>query len=249
MKPYHKDFVFEKIKEYDNLITSRDYNNYRITKTAVKDKKLNGYMHDNSAKYNLKIIELLNGNTSLMKIDPREIEGCYEAVKFAKGRVGIVGLGLGYLVHEIAKKDEVDEVIVYEISEEVIKLYKENFKEDKKVKIIFGDAFKGEKQKFDFFFVDIYEYKLTSKVVEDYKKFNELHEIEEYSFWGMEHFLLSCNYEELLWVYIPENWVAMCKNMYEKLESSGYIESYKPLDEKKVSKILAEFKEVLNAGM
>ena len=82
---------------------------------------------------------------------------------------------------------------------------------------------------------------------EDYKKFQEIHDIEEYSFWGMEHFLLSCSYEELLWVFIPENWVAMCKNLYEKLQSSGYIKNYKPLGEKKVSSILSKFKDVLNA--
>ena len=38
---------------------------------------------------------------------------CY---KMAKGKVGVVGLGLGYAVEEMAKKPEVEEITVYEIS-------------------------------------------------------------------------------------------------------------------------------------
>ena len=163
--------------------------------------------------------------------------------------MGIVGLGLGYVVQEIAKKINVDEIIVYEISQEVIDLYKDNFSDNDKIKIICTDAFKAEREKFDFFFADIYGYELTSRVVEDYKRFNEIHEIEEYSFWGMEHFLLSCKYEDLLWVYIPENWVAMCKSLYAELQASNYIDNYEPLNEKKVTKILYEFKEILNSDM
>jgi hypothetical protein len=84
-------------------------------------------------------------------------------------------------------------------------------------------------------------------VVEDYKIFKKLHQIEEYAFEGIEHFLLSCKYEDIVWVYIPENWISMSKKAYESLDSSGYINKYKPLDENLVRKILLEFKEVLNA--
>ena len=164
-------------------------------------------------------------------------------------KLELLDFGLGYVAQEIAKKCNVEEVIVYEISEEVINLYNYNFIQNEKIKIIKGDATKAKREKFDFFYVDIYEYQLTSKVVEDYKIFNELHEIEEYAFWGIEHFLLSCKYEDIVWVYIPENWIDMSKKAYEALDSSGYIKEYKPLEENLVRKILLEFKEVLNADM
>ena len=90
---------------------------------------------------------------------------------------------------------------------------------------------------------------MTSTVVKDYKIFIELHEVEDYAFWGMEHFLLSCKYEDIVWVYIPENWISMSKKSYEALDASGYIDWYKPLDEEKVRKILLEFKEILNSDM
>ena len=71
----------------------------------------------------IEIPELLCNNDSVMKIDAKEIQGAYESIKLAKGRVGIVGLGLGYTAWEMAKKDEVTEVIVYEVSKDVINLY------------------------------------------------------------------------------------------------------------------------------
>lgn len=107
--------------------------------------------------------------------------------------------------------------------------------------------FKAKKNKFDFFYVDIYKCELSSKIVKDYKILNELHEIEEYAFRGLEHFLLSCKYEDIVWIYIPENWISMSKKAYEALDASGYLNSYKPLDEENVKKVLFEFKEILNA--
>ena len=249
MKPYDKKFAFEKMKNYNKLINESSVGNYKIIKKLYKDEYLQGYMYENNKKYNVPVAQLINGEESLMRLSPKEIEGAYEAINFAYGRVGIVGLGLGYVAQEMAKKDKVTEVIVYEISSEVIELYKKNFKENKKIKIINCDAFKAKSEKFDFFYCDIYEYKLSMKVVEDYKKFNELHEIEEYSFWGLEHFLLSCSYEDIIWVYIPEMWISMSKKCYEALNSSGYIKTYKPLDENLVKEVLAAFKEILNEGM
>lgn len=247
MKPYNKDFVFQEIKRYNNLINQGICGDYRIVKNIMEKDNLQGYMYENKEEYNIDVIQLYKRDSRLTKLTPKEVESFYEAISFAHGKVGIVGLGIGYVVQEIARKSNVNEVIVYEASEEIIKLYNQNFKLNDKIKIIKGDAFKAQKEKFDFFYVDVYNYELVSKVVEDYKVFNELHEIEEYAFWGLEHFLLSCKYEDIVWVYIPENWICMSKKAYEALDASGYIESYKPLDEEKVKKILFEFKEILNA--
>jgi len=247
MKPYNKNFVFQEMNRYNELINPGTCGNYKIIKNIIKKQNLQGYMYENKEEYNIDAIQLYKNNVSLMKLTPKEIESSYSTIHFASGRVGIVGLGIGYVVQEIAKKCNVKEVLVYEISEEIIKLYNQNFPQNEKIKIIRSDAFKVKREKFDFFYVDIYEYKLTSKIVEDYKKFNELHEIEEYAFVGLEHFLLSCKYEDIVWVYVPENWISMSKKAYESLDSSGYIKEYQPLDENLVRKILLEFKEILNS--
>ncbi|MGL5087285.1 MAG: hypothetical protein ACRC68_16485 [Clostridium sp.] len=246
MKPYNKNYVIDVITEYNTKINIGKIGNFEIKKIDGLQGIINGYMYEMKDNIDIDILELHGPNNVWMRLTPLEIESSYMPIKFAKGKVCIVGLGLGYVAQEMAKKKEVEEVIVYEISQDVIGLYYSDFKEDKKIKIICEDAFKAEANSFDFFYVDIYEYKLTKKVVEDYKIFNELHKIEEYSFWGMEHFLLSCRYEEIVWVYIPEHWMCMGRCLSEKLEESGYIKYYKNLDEKLVSEVLAEFKIALD---
>lgn len=246
MKPYDKKFVLEEMKKYNNLLYEGTCGKYKITKN-ISEEILLGYMYENKEKYSIPVIKLLEDNRDLMMITPKEIQGSYQAIKAAYGIVGIAGLGLGYVAQEIAKKSNVKKVIVYEISKEVIELYNRNFKENSKIKIIHGDVFKAKRERFDFFYADIYGYELNLRVVKDYKILNELHEIEQYSFWGMEHFLLSCKYEDIVWVYVPENWISMSKRMYESLDSSGHIKTYKPLDEEKVREILFAFKEILNA--
>lgn len=246
MRPYEDKFLIQTINKYNKLLNEEESGLYRIVKT--KEEKLAGYLYEEEKHVDLEIARLFHGDNLIMELTPKEIQGYFEFIKNAKGRVGIVGLGLGYLVQELAKKKEVTEIVVYEISSEVIEIYKRNFKNKRKVKILEQDAFKAEKQKFDFFFVDIYNEQLTEKCAEDYKRFTNIHEIEEYSFWGMEHFLLSCSYEEIIWVFIPELWMDMTKDISRVLSESGNLESYKPLDPELVSKVLASFKEILNEG-
>ena len=246
MKPYNKKYVLDVIEKYNKKIKVAEVGNAKIKKVNGIKGIIKGYMYELEDEINANILELQINDNPCMKLNQLEIESSYMPIKMAKGKVGIVGLGLGYVAEEIAKKKEVKEVIVYEINQDVIDLYNNSFKKNKKIKILCEDAFKAKSDKFDFFYVDIYEYKLTKKVVEDYKILNDLHEIEEYSFWGMEHFLLSCKYEEIVWVYIPESWMCMTRKLAEKLDESGYIKYYKPLDEELVSEVLADFKIALD---
>lgn len=245
MKPFNKEYVLDKINEYNNLISKGEIGEYKISEINLKN-NANGYMYNNKETYDVVSKELTISNKPIMKLDPREIQGSYYVIKYAKGVVGVVGLGLGYIVQELAKKKDVKKVIVYEISKKVVELYRKNFKVNKKIKIIVGDAFKAKKENFDYFIVDTYGYELSEKVVEDYKFFKKLHNIKEYLFWGIEHFLLSCRYEEIVWVYIPEEWMEMSKKCFTAITDSGYLNEYSQLDGELVSKVLAEFKVVLD---
>lgn len=248
MKPYSKEFIIDTINEYNSKINEGVSGNCKIIKKKYTKESIEGYMYKSNDEFDVEIPTLLEDDKLWMKMSPKEIQGSYEAIDVASGKVGIVGLGLGYVAQEMAKKTNVTEIIVYEISEDIIKLYKNNFGESNKIKIVQGNAFEAKKEEFDFFFVDIYGYELTAKVVEDYIQFNKIHEIKEYSFWGMEHFLLGCSYEEIVWVFIPEVWMAMSKDLSAKFDVSGYIKYYERLDEKLVSDTLALFKEVFNEG-
>lgn len=246
LKPFDKEFYLEKIEEYNKKIKSQKIGDFEIKEIDGLQGIISGYLYEKHDEINTKILELIHDyNHVWMRLTPEEIQGTFFAIDRAKGKVGIVGLGLGYTAQEIAKKDKVTEVIVYELSKEVIDLYNKNFSNNPKIKIVNEDAFKADKDKFDFFFVDIYQYKITDQVVKDYVEFNNLHQIEEYTFFGMEHFLLSCNYEQLVWVYIPENWMEMARDAYDALEQSNLLKYYKPLDENIVSLILERFKVVL----
>lgn len=245
MRPFNKDYILDKIEEYNEKISFNEVGNYKISKNQVKSIN-EGYLYKKNEEYNIDILELSINNESIMKIDPKEIQSTYQFIKYAEGTVGLVGLGLGYVVQELAKKDSVKKIIVYEISEEVIKLYKQNFNDNKKIEIHLGDAYKAKKEKFDFFFVDTYGYEFTKKVADDYKIFTSIHDIKEYCFWGLEHFLLSCRYEEIVWVYIPELWMEMSKNIFTAISNGGYLNEYYQLDGALVSEVLSIFKDLLD---
>ena len=244
MKPYDNSFILNVIAEYLQIIKEQKNNNYSVIKqTATVDE---GYMYKEKEEKKYEEIVLLKDTECVMKINVKEIQGSYTAINSAHGKVGVVGLGLGYVVQEMAKNTKVKSITVYENSHEVIEIYKNNFKDNSKINIVEQNAFEAEPEEFDYFFVDIYGYELIDKVVEDYKKFMELHEIEEYSFWGMEHFLLSCAYEDLLWIYVPENWVEDSKKIYEALDLTRLMDRYYPLDSEFVRDILMKFKVILN---
>lgn len=246
MKPFDDKFILSIIDEYNYKIGCKKIGDYEIKSINRLDGIIKGYLYEKQQSIEKNILELHGPNYIWMRLSPLEIQGSFFSIDRARGKVGVVGLGLGYVVQEMAKKPEVNEIIVYEINKDVIDLYYSNFSENNKIKIINIDAFRAEANEFDFFYADIYQYKLTSRIVEDYEKFNNLHSIEEYSFFGMEHFLLSCRYEEIVWVYIPENWMEMSKKAYKLLEESGLLKYYTKLDEELVSRVLSRFKEVLN---
>lgn len=246
MKPFDKEYVLDEIARYNDKISKSKIGDYEIKSVDGLKGIIQGYLYAKEDEINLDILELHGPQNIWMRLTPLEIQGSYFAIKMAKGKVGVVGLGLGYVVEEMAKKDSVEEITVYEISQEVIDLYYSNFSKNPKIKVICGDAFEAESKKFDFFYVDIYEYKLTSKVVKDYKDFNNIHDIEEYSFFGMEHFLLSCSYTEIVWVYIPENWMESSRKAFEAIQQSNLLPYYEKLDENLVSQVLQDFKVILN---
>ncbi|WP_196000132.1 hypothetical protein [Clostridium sp. 1001271B_151109_B4] len=246
MKPFDREYVLNKIQEYNNKIKNNKIGDFEIKSIDGLKGRIQGYLYSKEDNLDIRILELHAPEHVWMRLTPLEIQASYFAIKMARGKVGVVGLGLGYAVEEMAKKPEVEEITVYEISQEVIDLYYSNFPKNPKINIVCCNAYEAERKEFDFFYADIYEYKITSQIVEDYKKFNELHNIEEYSFFGMEHFLLSCSYTEIVWVYIPENWMESSRRAFEAIQESNLLPYYEKLDDNLVSQVLEEFKEVLN---
>ncbi|GFP74309.1 hypothetical protein [Clostridium fungisolvens] len=246
MIPFEEEFYIDKLKIYHDKLKNTKINNLIISENYLN--RLEGYLFlEDGLSYNnkLQILELTNGEKRYMELSPKEIQGSFEAIKKVRGKVGVVGLGMGYFVQEILQKEEVTDIVVYEKDKDVISLYEANFGSNKRVKLINCDAFEAHKETFDFFYVDIYNYELSKDVVSHFIKFNELHNIENYLFWGMEHFLLSCKVEEIAWVYIPELWMGMAKDLFERFNDSKYIDYFKQLDEELVKDVLGCFAKVL----
>ncbi|WP_040210275.1 rRNA adenine N-6-methyltransferase family protein [Clostridium polynesiense] len=246
MIPFNKDFLHTEIENYISKLNKEDlkYNHIEVSLKSLKG-CINGYIYEYTDNFS-KVPVLMSHNKELMKLSPEEIIGCYEAACYARGKVGIVGLGLGYFTLKVLENKNVKEVVVYESDEEVINFYYNSFGKNKKLKIIHGDAFKAQRDKFDFFFADIYYNKLDISAVEHYIAFNKLHEIEEYTFWGMERFLLSCSIEDILYIYIPELWMSMSKELFSKYNNSSYKDLFKPLPEDSVKEVLKAFGEEFN---
>lgn len=245
MTSYNEKACENKVKEYADIINIRNWGNLEVNQLD-KPKITEGYIYKRRKMLNECPIELRNNGELVCEMSIKEVQGTKEAILRAKGRCGVLGLGLGYYVQEIARKDLVKEIIVYENNKDIIELYNKNFEKNSKIKIICIDGFKAQREKFDFFFADIYRYELNENVAYDYEKLNNLHDIYEYSFFGMEKFLLSCPLEELMMVYIPDEWMEMTKKTFDRVDSLGQVKNIRKMKRKNALEILCVFKTILN---
>lgn len=106
-------------------------------------------------------IKLYVGNTLMMSDTKMERDTNFEFVYQAKGDVFIAGLGIGLIIHNLKdkiKKGIVKSITVIEISQDVIDLVSEYFK-DIEIKYICGDVLEYKPKKDEFYdtiFFDIW---------------------------------------------------------------------------------------------
>lgn len=82
------------------------------------------------------------------------------AIDECKGKVLVGGLGLGYVVEELAKKEDVKEIVVVEISQENIDLVWKHLDTKGKGKIVKDNLFsylQTTNEKFDCAYMDIFK--------------------------------------------------------------------------------------------
>lgn len=83
---------------------------------------------------------LMHGGATVMSDTPAESHEHARLLRQAKGRILLNGLGLGFCLAAILRKEGVESVTVIEKSHEVIALCAGQFLADKRVHIIQGDA-------------------------------------------------------------------------------------------------------------
>lgn len=202
MQPFTKEY-YE--RERDSMtLTEQRWRNVHIDIFNYKFKVYDGYMYtERDLKLNDVPVLSTKGST-WMSLTPMEIDSHYLPIQFAKGIVGVAGLGLGYYVQRILDKPEVEQVIVYELNQEIISLYMKLFGRHPKLKIEKQNALVIRDKKFDFFYCDIYPNSLDRDTIWDMTKIIRKNEIGLYHFWTQEW----VTYELLLNGYkVPKDWL------------------------------------------
>lgn len=126
-----------------------------------------------------------------MSITPQEIESQYMPIRLARGRVGVGGLGLGYVVQRMLSKPEVDELVVYEQNPAVIALYERNFGHHPKLQLVAQDVGTMHDETFDLFYNDVYASMLETQTFTHWRHLTEANDIGCYHPWGLEALLMS----------------------------------------------------------
>ena len=99
-----------------------------------------------------------------MSLSPNEIETMELPLKVVKGKILVLGLGLGYFAYMASRKDDVDDIYIVEMDKEIINLFKENilpkFEHKEKIHIIKDDAFRFienvNDRDYDYIFSDLW---------------------------------------------------------------------------------------------
>ena len=117
-----------------------------------------------------------------MSVCPSEINSMKKEMEEAKGKVLVLGLGLGYYPYIISQRDDVEEITIVEFQEEIIRIFEENifpqFNKRDKIRIVKADAFRFmmdvEPGEYDYIYCDIWENQFDGAIA-----YRKLHEHEE----------------------------------------------------------------------
>ena len=105
--------------------------------------------------------EFEGGRTVVMSDTPAEMADHVEAVKQARGKVVINGLGIGMVLNAVLAKPEVESVLVIEYNEDVIALTADQYAGNERVTIVQDDAYQYTPQygsRYDMVWHDIWDH-------------------------------------------------------------------------------------------
>lgn len=106
-------------------------------------------------------LALLENDTIWMCITPNEMNTMKPAIEKAKGRVLVLGLGLGYYPFMISLKDDVEEIVVVEKDKRIIDIFNANIApniRNSKITVVNDDAYSylEKNNNFDMVFADLW---------------------------------------------------------------------------------------------
>ncbi len=147
---------------------------YKIEKFTTDRIDFHSLLHGRKVPLGQQFTSLTKDGSVIMSDTPAECNDHSYFIHKAKGNILIAGLGIGYVLQEIAKKDSVTHITVVEISSEVIQLvwscYKDKFGD--KIDIVNEDIFEWKPPKgikYDCAWYDIWD-NICSDNYDDMKK-------------------------------------------------------------------------------
>lgn len=113
----------------------------------------------------IRLPTLIEGDAVWMSPVISEIDSMSDGISKGRGKCLTMGLGIGVLLYLWLLKDDVESVTVVELNQDIIKLFetyiKPQFKTDKRLEIIHGNAFDYYNEEFlhqfDYVYVDFWE--------------------------------------------------------------------------------------------
>jgi len=181
--PFTDSFVLKEIKFYG--ISNYNKNSIKIETVPILG-RCDDYLNVNFRNGSISCPRFFINNKLWMSLTPMEIQSHYVPIKQAIGNISVGGLGMGYFLLKVMKKNNVKSIDVYELEESVVNFFIENFKHRKgfnKVNFIIGDIRETMKNKiYDFVYMDIYAEMLSDLVISDKKLFLKNNKISNYHF-------------------------------------------------------------------
>ncbi|MCQ2796844.1 MAG: hypothetical protein MJ241_00070 [Bacilli bacterium] len=197
-EPYYNDPYMKNVRPKQTKIgrwslrTAKYVPHQGFLYDEISSKEEDGYREHTPFGYFEKPFNYLaldEGKTNWMSITPHEINTMKTAIKEAKGKVLVLGLGLGYYPYMISQKQEVKSIDIVEIAREPIEIFKQAifpfFKQKSKINIISIDAFeylKNYTKHYDYIFADLWH--LPEDGLPMYSKILKLEREEStYNYW------------------------------------------------------------------
>ena len=151
-----------------------------------------GYMYVETRRTMLRDVPVLRLDGEVwMSLTPMEVQSTFMAIRLAHGRVGTAGMGLGYFVQRALEKPEVESVIVYELNDDVLQLYRRTFGVHPKLELHHANARLLEGEQWDFFYADFYRHLLTPQAIDDMAALSSANLIGSYHWWSIEQTVLE----------------------------------------------------------
>lgn len=223
--PYYKNIKLNNVNtntvRYENsIIKKRTLMNMNFHKPL--DKYLFHYHPVGYFEKDISLPVLKEGDKVWMSPAISEIESMNDGIEKGYGKCLTFGLGIGVLPYLWLLKDEVESVTVVEINKGVIDLFEKyirpQFKINKKLEIIHGDAFEYYNEEFlsqfDYVYVDFWE--STEDGLEFYTRLME----KRICFSHIDYWLEDSMLHEVKYIVVPYLYA-----LYERRSIADYISS------------------------